>query len=114
MSIFCEVHAGTCRDAILFSVGANAAHAMKRTPADKRKAVKTLLEDSEWQKWNDHEIARQCKVSHTFVASLRPVTRNVASEKSTPPRTYTTKHGTVSTMKTGNIISLLLDATRGN
>ena len=31
----------------------------------------TLLEDKEWSAWSDREIARQCKVSHTFAGNLR-------------------------------------------
>ncbi len=58
---------GTRRDAILYSVGANAKHGLRRTNADKRRAVMTLLEDSEWSHWSDRKIARQCGVSHDFV-----------------------------------------------
>lgn len=67
---------GTQRDAILYSVGANTAHGLRRSNDDKRKAVQTLLSDAEWSKWSDREIAKQCGVSHTFVASLRPVSGN--------------------------------------
>lgn len=69
--IFCDVREGTSRDAILFSFGANGTHGLRRTAADKRKAVITMLEDIEWQDWSDREIARQCCVSHPFVAALR-------------------------------------------
>jgi hypothetical protein len=31
----------------------------------------TLLQDSQWREWSDHEIARQCKVSDKTVGSLR-------------------------------------------
>jgi hypothetical protein len=44
---------------------------LRRTNADKRKAVKTLLEDEEWSKWSDREIARQCEVSHPFVSKMK-------------------------------------------
>ena len=66
-----EVRGGTKRDAVLYSVGANASHGLRRTNEDKRKAVMTLLEDAEWSKWSDREIARQCGVSHPFVAAIR-------------------------------------------
>ncbi len=42
-----EVRPGTQRDAVLYSVGANATHGLRRTNADRRKAVLTLLEDEE-------------------------------------------------------------------
>ena len=69
--IKCDVREGTLRDAILYSFGANADHGLRRTPADKRKAVIAMLSDIEWQDWSDREIARQCCVSHPFVAAIR-------------------------------------------
>jgi hypothetical protein len=100
------IHQGTRRDAILYSVGANADHkpAKRRSRADKRRAVTMLLNDPEWSKWSDREIARQCKVSQTFVSSKRKnLTDNVVSENEAKTRTYTTKHGTTATMQVGNI-----------
>lgn len=95
------VREGTLRDAILFSCSANAAHGWRRSNDDKRRAVLRLLNDSEWAKWSDREIARQCNVSQPFVSGLRPkpVTDSIISE----PRTYTTRHGTIATMNTANI-----------
>jgi DNA (cytosine-5)-methyltransferase 1 len=101
--IHCVIHQGTRRDAILYSVGANAEHkaAKPRSRADKRRAVRMLLSDPEWSKWSDSSIARQCKVTHPFVASQRKkLTCNITSENT---RTYKTKHGTTATMQTGNI-----------
>lgn len=97
----CDVRQGTVRDAILFSVSANASHGLRRTNEDKRRAVLTLLNDPTWVQWSDREIARHCAVSHEFVRRSRPVpdvTVNVDSE-----RTYTTRHGTTATMNTANI-----------
>jgi hypothetical protein len=93
-----DVKQGTRRDAILYSVGVNATHGLRRTNEDKRRAVMLLLEDKEWSSWSDYEIAKRVNVSHTFVAGLRSVTSNVSSEK-----TYTDKHGTTTTMNTANI-----------
>ncbi len=118
LTIPAEVKAGTRRDAILHAAGANAAHGLRRTPADKWRAVESLLVDDEWSKWSDREIARRCHVSPTFVGQVRaklgdpdrpqhappplPVTVHMDSE--TPAqRTYTTKHGTTTTMNTANI-----------
>lgn len=70
--IDCDIRQGTRRDAILFSVGANATHGMRRTNEDKRRAVRVLLEDPEWSQWSDREIARRCGVAHPTVAALRP------------------------------------------
>ena len=94
-----EHHEGTKRDAILYSVGANAAHGQRRTNADKRKAVMTLLDDAEWALWSNVQIANQCGVSEHLVRSLRPS----RSEAEPPPRTYTNKHGQTATMNTANI-----------
>lgn len=72
-SVNVEVITGTQRDAVLHSCGVNALHGLRRTNADKRKSVMTLLDDVEWQDWSNGEIARQCHVSPPFVASLRVV-----------------------------------------
>ncbi len=66
-----DVQPGTRRDARLYAVGANATHGLRRTNVDKRRAALTLLQDEEWQRWSNREIARQCGVTHTFVAKLR-------------------------------------------
>lgn len=71
VSILCDVVNGTFRDAVLRATGVNSKHGMRRTHADKRKAVMTLLDDFEWSDWSNAEIARQCGVSPTFVANLR-------------------------------------------
>lgn len=96
-----DLRQGKQRDAVLYSVGANADHGIRRTNADKRRAVMRLLDDAEWSKWSDREIARRCGVSHQFVTNLRPSLSTVDSEK--PDRTYTTRHGTTATMNTSNI-----------
>jgi DNA-binding HxlR family transcriptional regulator len=69
--IAAEVRQGTQRDAVLFSVGANASHGLRRSGGDKRRAVARLLKDDEWGTWSDREIARRCAVSHPFVATVR-------------------------------------------
>lgn len=62
---------GGLRDAILYSVSANANHGLRRTNADKRKAVEMLISDAEWAQWSDREIAKQCAVSNNFVGDVR-------------------------------------------
>ncbi|URI08945.1 hypothetical protein MW290_25590 [Aquincola tertiaricarbonis] len=97
-----EVHNGTRRDAVLHSLGANAAHGLRRSNADKRKAVMMVLTDAEWAKWSDREIARRCQVTHPFVASIRASLVAVSSEPAAE-RTYTTKHGTQAKMDTAGV-----------
>lgn len=70
-SIECEVVSGTLRDAIFASTAVNAAHGMRRTNADKRKAIMTLLDDFEWEGMSNSELANHCGVSATFVAGVR-------------------------------------------
>lgn len=99
--IIARVHQGTRRDAVLHAVGANAKHGLRRSNADKRRAVETLLKDKEWAGWADREIARRCHVSHPFVAKVRadlePATGNVSSK-----RTYR-RNGQVQRMDTAAI-----------
>jgi hypothetical protein len=70
--ILAEVRNGTLRDAVLASLEANSTHGLPRTNADKRKAVQMMLDDFEWSDWSNAEIARRCRVSHTFVNKMRP------------------------------------------
>lgn len=70
-SIGAEVHNGTQRDAVLHSLGANGTHGLRRTNADKRKAVAAMLADAEWSQWSDRKIAEACGVGHPMVAAMR-------------------------------------------
>jgi hypothetical protein len=70
-AVMADVRTGSKRDAVLFSVGANAAHGLRRTNADKRRAVETLLADAEWVTWSDSAIAKACAVSDKTVAAHR-------------------------------------------
>jgi hypothetical protein len=66
-----EVRSGNERDALLYSLAANAGHGLPRSNADKRKAVSLLLADPEWSTWSDGAIARHCQVSQVFVSKMR-------------------------------------------
>ncbi len=94
-----EIRQGTQRDAILYSVGANAAHGLRRTNEDKRRAVMVLLNDPEWSTWSNREIARQCSVSEYLVRDARgPICdKNADSERTV------TRGGTTYQQKTANI-----------
>jgi Holliday junction resolvasome RuvABC endonuclease subunit len=94
-----ELKAGSARDAMLYAVGANATHGLKRSPADKRRAISLLLQDTEWSQWSDRAIAKASNTSHSFVAKVRAsVTGNKSSE-----RKYQTRHGTTAVMDVSNI-----------
>lgn len=71
VKIECLVHKGTKRDAILFAVGANHSHGLKRTNKDKRKAVEMLLSDAEWSQQTNRWIAEKAGVSDPFVGEIR-------------------------------------------
>lgn len=82
-SIPVNIKQGGLRDAVLMAAGANARHGLRRTNADKRKAVETLLKDEEWSQWSDREIARRCAVSDRLVNTIRAeleATANIRSQ----------------------------------
>jgi hypothetical protein len=70
-TIVAEIKQGTARDAILYGIGANATHGLRRTQADKRRAVERLLQDPEWARWSDRKIAEVAKVDHKTVGTIR-------------------------------------------
>lgn len=95
-----DVRQGTQRDAILFSVGANASHGLRRTNDDKRRAVSTLLNDAEWASWSDREIARQCGVGAPLVGSLRKAICNPITDSA---KRTVTRNGTTFQQNTAKI-----------
>ena len=95
-AIAVQVINGTKRDAVLYSLKANATHGLKRTNADKRKAVETLLKDAEWAAWSNREIARAADVSESFVRHLR-------ENADTPAVRTVERNGTTYTQNTANI-----------
>lgn len=70
-SIQADVRTGTLRDAILYSLGANRDHGLRRSNADKRKCVQTLLDDFEWGEYSVNEMARICAVSPQLVLAVK-------------------------------------------
>ena len=95
--IDCDVKNGTLRDAVLFSVGVNSAHGLRRSNEDKRKAVMTILDDVEWAEWSDITIAKKCQVTGAFVGRVRK-TLNLESTA----RKYVNQHGQVVAIETTN------------
>jgi hypothetical protein len=69
--IDCELRPGDRDDAVVFACGANASHGLRRSIADKKKAVLRLLTIERCSQWSDRDIARQCNVSHPFVGKVR-------------------------------------------
>ena len=54
---------------------------LRRTQADKRRAVERLLKDTDWSRWSDRKIAEVAKVDHKTVGTIR---RELRGEFPTP------------------------------
>lgn len=88
-----EIHEGTRRDALYYSIQANRTHGLRRTNEDKRRAVEVMLADEEWAKWSNREIARRCGVSLDLVNRVRQEMGDAGGM-----RTYITRWGTPAQM----------------
>jgi hypothetical protein len=71
VKVKCKIHLGDRRAAILFAAGANAKHGLKRTNADKYRAVSMLLADPEWRTRSDAWIAAACGVARSFLPIVK-------------------------------------------
>ena len=96
-SIEADVVNGTLREAILYSLSANHSHGLRRTNADKRKAVLTMLQDFEWQEYSNAEIARICHCSDRFVSKLR-------GDGAPEVRKFTTSTGKIAEKRAANFV----------
>lgn len=101
-SIYEDITPGTREEAQLYSYGANGNHGLRRTNADKRRAVEGALQHPVSSAWSDNLIAKHCGVSPTTVGTVRRSLSNLDSENPAE-RTYTTRHGTEAVMNTANI-----------
>jgi hypothetical protein len=70
-TILADIYKGTLRDAQMFAMGANANHGLRRTNADKRRAVEVALADDEWRELPNTEIAKMCGVAESFVRKIK-------------------------------------------
>lgn len=99
-----DVKDGTQLDAQLHSFGVNADHGLRRSNADKRKAVTGALGHPVSCKWSDNQIAKHCGVHHSTVGDIRRSLAESASDGGArSERIFTTKHGTEAIMNTANI-----------
>lgn len=71
--ILAEQVLGTVEEAVWESFSVNADHGLRRTNADKRRAVEGALRHPKTlnERIGDREIAKHCHVSHTFVQNMR-------------------------------------------
>ncbi|NLW83935.1 MAG: hypothetical protein GXY41_05970 [Phycisphaerae bacterium] len=104
-----DLHDGGLREAILYSVGANTEHGLRRTNEDKRKAVQTMLTheiasmDENGNSWANRDIARRCCVDEKMVRRIREILTAAKPQLENAKISYTTKHGTKATMNTAKI-----------
>lgn len=66
-----DVRDGSFRDAKLHAIQSNTSHGLKRTNADKRRAVEMLLKDEEWAQRSASWIAETAGVSHPTVLNIK-------------------------------------------
>jgi ParB-like chromosome segregation protein Spo0J len=106
VSLKSRIRQGTRRDAILNSVGANASHGLRRTNADKRRAVSILLHDEEWSTWSNREVARRCGVDEGLVRKVQDELGSSAPVSADNPQIArkVERKGTRYQMKTDNKI----------
>ena len=60
-------------------------HGLKRSVKDKRKAVLIAFDDVEWGSLTNREIAKLCRVSHTFVNSIKDELEKPKDKKKKDP-----------------------------
>jgi hypothetical protein len=80
-TMMCEVQQGGFREALRFALSANATHGLRRTNADKRRAVEVALADDEWRHLSDRLVAELCGVSYWLVSESR---KNQSARNSSP------------------------------
>src|SRR5579883_2893291 len=77
--IECRLFEGSKRDAVLVALKANSAHGLRRSNADKIRAVKIVLADEVWSTKSTRWIAEVCGVSRKFVEDVRAQVATVAT-----------------------------------
>lgn len=109
-TIVADIHDGGLREAILYSVGANTEHGLRRTNEDKRKAVETMLTneivsmDVNGKPWSNRDVAKKCHVDEKMVRRLRDIHTAAKPQYKTEQRTFThPKTGKPAVMNTANI-----------
>jgi ParB-like chromosome segregation protein Spo0J len=69
-SLEVEVRVGSVEMARLYAATANAAHGLRRTLGDKRRAVQMVLATSEGRRWSQERIAKHCGVAKSWVCEV--------------------------------------------
>lgn len=86
-----NIENGSKRDAVWYSLGANATHGLPRPYGSLKGIVMTVLDDKAWSKKSDDDIARHVHCTRQYVHSLRTPenvkclqTKKADSETETP------------------------------
>jgi hypothetical protein len=66
-----DIRPGSRADAVWFACSANRAHGLRRSNADKRRAVTMALASPQAQEMSDRQLAEHCGVGHVFVGMVR-------------------------------------------
>lgn len=101
-TITADVRKGTQLDGQLFSFGVNANHGLRRSHADKRKAVTGALQHPVSGSWSDRQIAKHCGVGNQLVGDVRRSICVNHTDASSAARTVV-RNGTEYTQDTTNI-----------
>lgn len=67
----CEVRKGSKRDAVWDAIADNQTHGLRRTNADKRRAVEMALKDKEWAAMSNRAVAEHVGVDESSVRKTR-------------------------------------------
>jgi len=73
-----EMRKGGRREALIYAAGANAAHGLRRSLADKRRAIDLLLDDPVCSQWSARRIAKAARVSNSTISMAKKRRRNCA------------------------------------
>lgn len=92
----CAIRDGDANDALVFSLGTNQEHGVRRSNRDKQRAVKIAWSNPAINVWSNSEIARLCGVSEFMVREAKPATVKTTVKQ-------VTIRGKKTTMKTGAI-----------
>ena len=100
--IECRVEGKNRKDAFFLATGTNVSHGLRRTNADKRKAVLRWLEDEEGKQWTNSYIAKKCFVGLQTVTNIEKSLSNLDSDNYERPtrRKYINKWGQEEWMET--------------
>jgi ParB-like chromosome segregation protein Spo0J len=84
-SILVEWRVGTVEMARLFAASANAAHGLRRTAGDKRRAIEMVLSTAEGGRWTQEQIAKHCAVTQQYVSRVLAEHNSCSAQEDAQP-----------------------------